>query len=69
MIKMQRRFGNIKRTEKHLEQGKNARAFEVSKEDKEKHVDDLFLLTMKPVIYVCNVDEKSVINGNKYTDA
>jgi len=30
-------------------------------------VDDLFLLTIKPVIYVCNVDEKSVISGNKHT--
>ena len=31
-------------------------------------VDDIFLLTMKPVLYVCNVDEKSAINGNKYVD-
>jgi GTP-binding protein YchF len=54
---------------KHLEQGKNARAFEVKPEDKAKHVDDLFLLTIKPVIYVCNVDEKSVVNGNKHTEA
>jgi ribosome-binding ATPase len=54
---------------KHLEQGKNARAFEVSAEDKEKFVNDMFLLTMKPVIYVCNVDEKSVVKGNKHTEA
>ncbi|WP_153799804.1 redox-regulated ATPase YchF [Foetidibacter luteolus] len=53
----------------HLEQGKNARAFEVTPEEKAKHVDDLFLLTIKPVIYVCNVDEKSVVSGNKHTDA
>jgi len=59
----------LQQLKSHLEQGKNARAFEVSEKDKEKHVDDLFLLTMKPVIYVCNVDEQSVINGNKYTDA
>jgi len=51
----------------HLEQGKNARAYEVSIEDKEKHIDDMFLLTMKPVLYVCNVDEKSVVNGNVFT--
>jgi ribosome-binding ATPase YchF (GTP1/OBG family) len=31
-------------------------------------VDDLFLLTMKPVIYVCNVDEKSAVAGNSYVD-
>jgi GTP-binding protein YchF len=54
---------------KHLEEGKNARAFEASAEDKEKHLNDLFLLTMKPVIYVCNVDEKSVVTGNKHTAA
>jgi len=59
----------LQQLKKHLEQGKNARAFEVSAEEKAKHVDDLFLLTIKPVIYVCNVDEKSVIKGNKHTDA
>jgi len=53
----------------HLEQGKNARAFSVSPEDKAKHIDDMFLLTMKPVIYVCNVDEASVVKGNKHTEA
>lgn len=59
----------IRALKAHLEQGKNARSFEVSPEDKAKHVDDMFLLTMKPVIYVCNVDEKSVVSGNKYTAA
>ncbi|HEX5151390.1 MAG TPA: redox-regulated ATPase YchF [Parafilimonas sp.] len=59
----------LQQLKSHLEQGKNARAFEVSEKDKEKHVDDIFLLTIKPVIYVCNVDEQSVIKGNKYTDA
>jgi GTP-binding protein YchF len=53
----------------HLEQGKNARGFAVSPEDREKHLLDLFLLTIKPVIYVCNVDEKSVISGNQHTKA
>ena len=53
----------------HLETGRNARAFEVSKEEAEKYIRDMFLLTMKPVIYVCNVDEKSVVTGNKHTRA
>ncbi len=52
----------------HMEQGKNARSFEVSTEDRVKFLDDLFLLTMKPVIYVCNVDEKSVVTGNAHTN-
>lgn len=59
----------LKALKAHLEQGKNARGFMVSTEDFEKHFADLFLLTMKPVIYVCNVDEKSVVSGNKFTAA
>ena len=58
----------LKSLKEHLEQGKNARAFEISLEERQKHVDDLFLLTIKPVIYVCNVDEKSVVNGNAFTE-
>jgi len=52
---------------KHLEAGKPARTTPVSNEDK-KFTDDIFLLTNKPVLYVCNVDEKSVVNGNNYSD-
>jgi hypothetical protein len=52
-----------------LEKGNNARGFQVSEEDKEKHFTDLFLLTIKPVIYVCNVDDQSVVKGNKHTQA
>src|SRR6476661_7670913 len=40
----------LKQLKAFMEQGKNARGFEVSAEDKEKHFADLFLLTMKPVI-------------------
>ncbi len=59
----------LKELKTFVEQGKNARSFEVTPEDKEKHLNDLFLLTMKPVIYVCNVDEKSVVKGNKFSEA
>ena len=51
----------------HFENFSNARTLEIKDDDK-KYVDDLFLLTMKPVMYVCNVDEKSAITGNKYVD-
>jgi len=51
-----------------LQAGKNARSLEVSEDDLES-VADLFLLTIKPVIYIANVDEKSVITGNKFVDA
>ncbi len=51
----------------HFENFNNARTLEIRDEDK-KYIDDLFLLTVKPVIYVCNVDEKSAIKGNKYVE-
>ena len=53
----------------HIEQGKNARSFDIIPEEKVKFINPLFLLTAKPVIYVCNVDEGSVVNGNKHTEA
>jgi len=58
----------LKGLKAHLEQGLSARSYEVSAEDRENFMDDLFLLTSKPVIYVCNVDEKSVTTGNAYTE-
>lgn len=48
--------------------GKNARVVKVDNEDK-KAVEDLQLLTDKPVIYVANVDEASIHKGNKHVDA
>ena len=51
-----------------LEQGKSARSANLSEQDM-VHVADCCLLTIKPVLYVCNVDEKSVKTGNKYVDA
>ncbi|MCY4779215.1 redox-regulated ATPase YchF [Sphingobacterium sp. UT-1RO-CII-1] len=51
----------------HLEAGKSARTAPVEAEDFE-FIEDLALLTIKPVLYVCNVDEGSVINGNAYVD-
>jgi len=52
---------------KGLLDGKNARAIEVEKEDLEA-VRDLHLLTIKPVLYVANVDEGSLASGNEYVD-
>ncbi|MBL7844641.1 MAG: redox-regulated ATPase YchF [Cyclobacteriaceae bacterium] len=48
--------------------GQNARAVEVPEEDK-KAIEDLQLLTAKPVVYVANVDEASVLTGNKHVEA
>ena len=51
----------------HLENMGNARTAPVSEEDK-VYVRDMQLLTMKPVIYVCNVDDDSAVSGNKYVE-
>ena len=51
-----------------LLQGKSARTVKLDPLDK-KLVKDLYLLTDKPVMYVCNVDEASAKNGNAYVDA
>lgn len=51
----------------HLESGKAARSTPIE-EDDQKYVADLFLLTAKPVLYVCNVDEGSVNTGNEFVE-
>jgi GTP-binding protein YchF len=51
----------------HLESGKSVRTAAISDDDF-LFIEELSLLTAKPVLYVCNVDEASVINGNKYVD-
>lgn len=50
-----------------LEQGKSARALEFD-EKEEEIVKKFQLITSKPVMYLCNVDEASVKTGNKYVD-
>jgi GTP-binding protein YchF len=50
-----------------LEQGKSARVKELTEEETEM-VSDLNLLTTKPVLYICNVDEGSIEKGNEYVD-
>jgi GTP-binding protein YchF len=52
-----------------LEQGKPARTIVLDNKEDQKLAHDLFLLTDKPIMYVCNVDEKSAITGNIYVDA
>jgi GTP-binding protein YchF len=51
----------------HLLSGKSARTAPVAEEDKE-YIADIWLLTAKPVMYVCNVDEGSVSTGNAYVE-
>ena len=55
------------RYETALEAGKSARTVEVTDEEL-VFVKDMHLLTNKPVLYVCNVDENSVVDGNEYVE-
>ncbi len=63
-----RQYEVLLRYKEALEQGLSARTVELDKEER-KCVWDLNLLTDKPVLYVCNVDEKSAVTGNAYTEA
>lgn len=51
----------------HILKGKNARTYDIPEEDWEV-VEELGLLTKKRVLYVCNVDEDSILDGNQYVD-
>ncbi len=52
----------------HLEGMQNARTAPVSDDDKQV-VADLALLTMKPVMFVCNIDEAGLTEENDYVKA
>ncbi len=51
-----------------LLKGESARTIQFDSKEEQRAVDELHLLTSKPVLYVCNVDENSVIKGNRYSD-
>ena len=50
-----------------LDKGQNARSVTFESKEEQKVAHDLFLLTTKPVLYVCNVDEASAKTGNAYS--
>lgn len=52
----------------HLEAEKPARSFPVEDDERETY-EDFYLLTAKPILYVCNVDEASVHDGNEFSKA
>ncbi|MGB6083958.1 redox-regulated ATPase YchF [Moheibacter sp.] len=52
----------------HLEQGKNLREMDLTDEEKEI-LNEIHPITLKPVLYLCNVDEAAVKNGNEHVDA
>jgi len=51
-----------------LEAGVSVRAIDLTKDERNDHTNHLQLITDKPVMYVCNVDEASAVSGNAYVD-
>ena len=62
-------FEVMNRYREVLSQGKNARMVALESKEEEKVAHDLFLLTNKPVLYVCNVDDTAAASGNAYVEA
>jgi GTP-binding protein YchF len=61
----------LQRLKTHLESGRPARSLLAGMDDDDRRLltKELSLLTAKPVLYVCNVDEASVLTGNAHTRA
>ena len=58
----------LKAYKEALEQGKSARTVQFESKEAQQAARNLFLLTSKPVLYVCNVDEASAATGNAYVE-
>ncbi|MBQ2068582.1 MAG: redox-regulated ATPase YchF [Bacteroidales bacterium] len=59
----------LERYREALLKGCSCRSVELLNEEEAAMAKDLYLLTNKPVMYVCNVDEASAVKGNAYVDA
>jgi ribosome-binding ATPase len=57
----------LEKVKEHLSNLNNARDLELSDTER-KYVDDIFLFTVKPILYVCNVDESSATSTNNYVE-
>jgi len=61
-------YGLLLRYKEALEQGQSARVVEPENEEEAIAAKNMFLLTTKPVLYVCNVDDTSAKEGNAYVE-
>lgn len=61
-------LGTVEAIKNHLDNGAPARSYP-AEDDELEILNDLMLLTGKPTLYVCNVDDASVESGNNYTEA
>lgn len=62
-------FNVLSQVREALLQGKSARTVHFDTIDEQKAMKELYLLTAKPILYVCNVDESSAVEGNHYVEA
>ena len=58
-------YETLQNLQKFVEDGKNVREFPTD-DFTQSIIDEVHLLTKKPVLYVCNVDENSIKNGNEW---
>ncbi len=58
----------LEKVKKELEAGISVRAVELEENAREEFIKPLQLITDKPVMYVCNVDENSAVDGNAHVD-
>lgn len=58
----------LERIREALLQAKSARTVVAQNQDEEALLEDFQLITAKPVLYVCNVNEESAVNGNEYVE-
>ncbi len=59
----------LTKLQENLEAAVSVRAIDFTEKEREEYIKNLQLLTDKPVLYVCNVDEASAANGNDYVEA
>lgn len=65
--KVKAEYEVLERVKNHLLEGKNVSTLGLTPEERVA-IADLFLLSEKPILYVANVDEASILTGNKYSD-
>ncbi|UUV21427.1 redox-regulated ATPase YchF [Paenimyroides aestuarii] len=58
----------LERIREALLQAKSARTIVPQNQDEEALLNDFQLITSKPVLYVCNVNEEAAVNGNQYVE-
>jgi len=61
-------YGVLAKYKEALEKGISAREVTFETKDEQQIAHDLFLLTNKPILYICNVDEASALKGNHYVE-